>query len=380
MHGSKGTRIIIGMVTALLLTSPIWGDLPLIIESFPSLDQGGPPGLGKQFEINPIDNTALEFGVESIPDRTPDCLMMAWGPEADTLNEEWEGAGGWELVFGEDPDLRGGQISLSVNPPGGIDANGAFVGILSISVVAVDMGGNVAGGWGFNTDQMSGIVGDDPLPNLANNVMHNVTINIGAGPVAGSATVASIMGVFTGPNFLIPGNNNFANIGSLQFFENGILRAQTPIPNQPIPRLLNYWDHVTVIPAEPVPVDIKPTSCPNPLNVKSQGLLPVAICGTDTLDVTQIDPTAVRLEGVAPLRWELEDVATPYVPFLGKKECSDCTEEGPDGHLDLTLKFAIQEVVAALGPVEDGDCRVLTLTGVLILGEDVVVIRKKGKK
>ena len=49
------------------------------------------------------------------------------------------------------------------------------------------------------------------------------------------------------------------------------------------------------------------------------------------------------------------------------------------------MKFNKQEVVLALGPVEDGDVIVATLTGELldgtpIVGEDVVVILKKGKK
>jgi hypothetical protein len=141
-------------------------------------------------------------------------------------------------------------------------------------------------------------------------------------------------------------------------------------------------------PEIPVPVDIKPTSCPNPLNLKGNGVLPVAILGTEELDVTQVDPASVLLAGVAPLRWSLEDVATPYEPFMGKETCMDCTTEGPDGCLDLTLKYNKQEVVAALGEVSDGDCVVVQLTGNLkeefggtaIVGEDVVRILKKGKK
>jgi len=134
------------------------------------------------------------------------------------------------------------------------------------------------------------------------------------------------------------------------------------------------------------PIDIKPQSCPNPLNVKKKGVLPVAILGTEDIDVTQIDPATIELEGVAPLRWDWEDVATPFEPFLGKEDCmEDCTTDGPDGWLDLTLKFDAQEVVAALGAVEDGECWVLTLTGNLLggtpieFGEDVIIIIKKGK-
>jgi streptogramin lyase len=137
----------------------------------------------------------------------------------------------------------------------------------------------------------------------------------------------------------------------------------------------------------PVPVDIKPQSCRNPLNVKKNGVLPVAILGTADFDVTEIDPATVDLMGVAPLRWAVEDVATPYEPYVGKQDAFDCTEEGADGFTDLTLKFDAQEIVGALGEVSDGDVLVLHLGGMLkeefgghiFFGEDVVVILKKAK-
>jgi hypothetical protein len=140
--------------------------------------------------------------------------------------------------------------------------------------------------------------------------------------------------------------------------------------------------HIKVIPI-PVPVDIHPQSCPNPLNVSRKGVLPVAILGSQVFDASEFDPETMRLEGVAPLRWAMEDVATPFQPFTGKEDCyEDCITAGADGYMDLTLKFDAQEVVAALGEVSDRDCLVLMLTGNLfdgraIVGEDVVVILKK---
>jgi len=122
-----------------------------------------------------------------------------------------------------------------------------------------------------------------------------------------------------------------------------------------------------------VPVDIKPESCPNPLNVKSKGVLPVAILGTDIFDVTLIDPSSIMLEGVSPIRWDWEDVATP------KEESEECNTLGSDGYLDLTLKFDVQEIIAALGDVSDGEVLTLTLTGTLLVGYDVIIIIKKGK-
>ena len=61
----------------------------------------------------------------------------------------------------------------------------------------------------------------------------------------------------------------------------------------------------------------------------------------------------------------------------------DCNNLGPDGYLDLALKFDAQEIFAALGGVSDVEVRILTLTGNLfngvnIIGEDVIIIIKKG--
>jgi hypothetical protein len=139
-------------------------------------------------------------------------------------------------------------------------------------------------------------------------------------------------------------------------------------------------------PEIPVPVDIKPTSCPNPLNVNGKGVLPVAILGTEDFDVTTVNMSTLALMGVPALRCALEDVATPYgEPFNEPPDCLDCTEEGPDGYLDLTIKFDMQAIVAALGDVSDGDCLMVELTGNLkeefngtaIIGADVVRIIKK---
>lgn len=132
-----------------------------------------------------------------------------------------------------------------------------------------------------------------------------------------------------------------------------------------------------------VSLDVKPGSCPKPLNTKSKGVLPVAILGTAGFDVTGIDPATLRLEGVPPLRWSVEDVGRP---FAGRPAgCQDCVAAGPDGYLDLTLKFDTQAIVAALGPISDRQCRVARLTGNLslfsgatpIVGEDMLTILKK---
>lgn len=154
--------------------------------------------------------------------------------------------------------------------------------------------------------------------------------------------------------------------------------------------LTTAWALLTLEKAVPsfeiaVPVDIKPTSCRNPFNVGQGGVTPVAILGTGDFDVSEVDPATVMLAGVEPLRWAYEDVATPFEPYIGKVDPFDCTTEGSDGFMDLTLKFKSRELAAAISPVSDGDVLVLTLTGNLleeyggtaIIGEDVIAILKK---
>jgi len=69
--------------------------------------------------------------------------------------------------------------------------------------------------------------------------------------------------------------------------------------------------------------DVRPSST----NPSTNGVLPVVVLSTPGMDAATIDPASARLEGVAPLRWELV----------------------PRGSLnDLTLKFDRQAIVAAL--------------------------------
>jgi hypothetical protein len=108
------------------------------------------------------------------------------------------------------------------------------------------------------------------------------------------------------------------------------------------------------------PLDLKPAGCPNPLNPRQQGVVPAALLGADGLDVHAIDPATIRLEGVAPLRWSYEDVSAP-----ASGEACACTDAGPDGIEDLSLKFEATALVAALSPLAQGDERPVTLTGAL---------------
>lgn len=138
----------------------------------------------------------------------------------------------------------------------------------------------------------------------------------------------------------------------------------------------------------PVVVDIKPGSDVNPVNVKSRGVLPVALLGSEDFDVRTVDPASIRLAGVAPLRSAYEDVGAPGEPL------PEVTEQrliayATDGFEDLTLKFDTQAILAALDleTLNDGDLVSLTLEGrsyatdgnSRFVGSDMITILKKGQ-
>jgi hypothetical protein len=125
---------------------------------------------------------------------------------------------------------------------------------------------------------------------------------------------------------------------------------------------------------EELPVDVKPGSDINPLNLKSNGVLPVAILGSETFDVAQIDPASLLLNGVPPLRWSYEDVCG-YDDMPVHTDMNGDDEEMPDGYEDMTLKFSTPEIaawiIAEFGDVARGDIVTLTMTGLLMDGSSI---------
>jgi hypothetical protein len=103
-------------------------------------------------------------------------------------------------------------------------------------------------------------------------------------------------------------------------------------------------------------LDIKPGSCPNPLNVKSHGVLPISVPGTDSFDPATIDLSTLllsRADGIGGSVAPNEEPPGPHsvfddtaTPFDG--EPCDCHELAGDGIIDLSMKFGTIDVVTAL--------------------------------
>ena len=106
------------------------------------------------------------------------------------------------------------------------------------------------------------------------------------------------------------------------------------------------------------PIDIKPCSDPNSINLKSKGKIPVAVLSTDGFDATTVDPATVVFAGADPLRWTVEDVC----PFDGKD--------------DLLFHFKTQELDLDETSTE-ASLTGHTFDGEFIWGEDTVNIVPK---
>ena len=131
-----------------------------------------------------------------------------------------------------------------------------------------------------------------------------------------------------------------------------------------------------------VPLDIRPGQCPNDFICSEKGLVTVAIAGTNKLNVSQIDRSSLRINGIAPKETSIQDITSPFsrVP----SNCSNCVIGGADGKKDLVLKFDIQQVGKTLGNVKVDQCIKISLTGNMTTGQpltgiDYITIRNPKK-
>ncbi len=95
---------------------------------------------------------------------------------------------------------------------------------------------------------------------------------------------------------------------------------------------------VTPVPVSPVEIDIKPGSDPNSINPMSPGVIPVAILGSDTFEVADVDVTTLAFgpDGAAPT----------HVAGGHQADVND------DGLTDLVSHYRTRETGIASGDTE----------------------------
>ena len=162
----------------------------------------------------------------------------------------------------------------------------------------------------------------------------DVSVSIGTDPSGGTATlsgtltVSAINGIATFNDLSI---DVVANGYTLSFSSVGI-----------VPTTSNLFDvQITTL---PVDIDIKPGSDPNSINTKSMGKVPVAILGSDTFDVTDVDVTTLAFgpSGATPIH----DLTDPVV------YASHLEDVNNDGFTDLVSHYVQKETGLLSGDIE----------------------------
>ena len=110
-----------------------------------------------------------------------------------------------------------------------------------------------------------------------------------------------------------------------------------------------------------VGVDIKPGDSPNTINLKSKGVLPVAILSTDTFDATTVRPETVLLAGASV---RLKGNGQPVFSF---------EDVNGDGRLDIVLQFETQSLEITSTDTQ-ADLTGRTKDGLRIVGHDDIRI------
>lgn len=131
----------------------------------------------------------------------------------------------------------------------------------------------------------------------------------------------------------------------------------------------------------PVMYDVQPQTCPNIIIHTSNAVLITSILGTLNFDVTKIDITTLKVNGISPIKVNGDDLAG--IPSSPVSDCTTCSTAGPDGIRDMRLAFNTQAIVATLGNYTPNQCVSLTVTGKLlpafggtpITGTDYAIIK-----
>jgi hypothetical protein len=136
-----------------------------------------------------------------------------------------------------------------------------------------------------------------------------------------------------------------------------ILAAGIALPSvQPV-RAMHEHEH------RHVSIDVKPGSYPNPVNLNSQGVVPVALFGSMDFDVSMIDIASVIF---GPMHQH--DMGAPVERFSFQ-------DVNGDGFMDIVFKFSTQ--LTGLTTADTQAClHGMTMGGEHFCGHDSVVVRE----
>lgn len=111
---------------------------------------------------------------------------------------------------------------------------------------------------------------------------------------------------------------------------------------------------IEIVSALPISIDIRPGGYPNSINLRSRGVLPVAILTTPTFDANSVNVATVWFAGAQPVHWANQDV-------------------DKDGDLDVVCQFRTESLSLTTDSVE-GILTGYTREGVPVEGTDSVRI------
>lgn len=135
-----------------------------------------------------------------------------------------------------------------------------------------------------------------------------------------------------------------------------------------------------------VVMDIRPGSCPNPINRRSKGVIPIALFGSSDFDVEQVDISSLMLfradgmggivsphEGPPGPHTTVSDIGAAGLPGEEDEDCA-CRESSSeeDGFMDLVMKFKTADVMhqLELDEFERGTQVELMLSGYMLDGSE----------
>ena len=102
-------------------------------------------------------------------------------------------------------------------------------------------------------------------------------------------------------------------------------------------------------------IDIKPGNDQNNINLKSKGVVPVAVLTTDNFDAGMVDPATAQFAGAAPVRWELADVdddGDEDMMFHFRTQDLDLDQSSTEA--TLTARLTGQMSIRSTGQINDG--------------------------